>query len=172
LPSITRYFDHVQSESVVRTSAESLGDAFKVIPLDIENAPAPERKVEAPKKKEKAPKTPAPEASATPAQPATPSSEPAEQPQKKEKKEKKKDAAAAEGGKDAGKKAGGKGGAKAPAADDGEPVPSMIDLRVGHIVDSMSFHYSVYELSKLICAVMKHPDADGLYVEVSCHPVS
>lgn len=46
----------------------------------------------------------------------------------KEKKEKKKDAGAADG-----KKA-----AKAPAVteDAGEPVPSMIDLRVGRIVDS------------------------------------
>ncbi|KAF6757520.1 hypothetical protein DFP72DRAFT_891358 [Ephemerocybe angulata] len=44
-------------------------------------------------------------------------------------------------------------GAAAPANTEGkkaegEPVPSMIDLRVGHIVD-----------------VQKHPDADGLYIE-------
>ncbi|KAF9481163.1 nucleic acid-binding protein [Pholiota conissans] len=146
VPSVTRYFDHVQAENIVRTSA---GEAFKVILLDIKNAPAPERKVEAPKKKEKAPKAAAtPDAPAMPTEPATPASEPADKGQKKEKKEKKKDAAAAEGGKDTGKKAGGKAATKAPAADEGEPVPSMIDLRVGHIVD-----------------IMKHPDADGLYVE-------
>ncbi|KAF8908966.1 hypothetical protein CPB84DRAFT_1813217 [Gymnopilus junonius] len=40
------------------------------------------------------------------------------------------------------------GHVKTPAADEGEPVPSMIDLRVGHIID-----------------VIKHPDADGLYIE-------
>lgn len=49
----------------------------------------------------------------------------------KEKKEKKKDAGAADG-----KKGGGK--APAVAEDAGEPAPSMVDLRVGHIVDSES----------------------------------
>jgi len=62
--------------------------------------------------------------------------------QKKEKKEKKPPAD------EAGGKKKGTAPAKAAAADDGEPIPSMIDLRVGHIVD-----------------IMKHPDADGLYVE-------
>ncbi|KAH8826789.1 tyrosine--tRNA ligase, cytoplasmic [Flagelloscypha sp. PMI_526] len=38
--------------------------------------------------------------------------------------------------------------ASAPPADDGPPKPSMIDLRVGKIID-----------------VKKHPDADSLYVE-------
>lgn len=52
--------------------------------------------------------------------------------QKKDKKEKEKKPATDEAGK---KKAGG-GGKNAPAEDAGEPVPSMIDLRVGHIVDS------------------------------------
>lgn len=47
----------------------------------------------------------------------------------KEKKEKKKDSGTADG-----KKAGG-GKAATVAEDAGEPVPSMIDLRVGHIVD-------------------------------------
>ena len=52
---------------------------------------------------------------------------------KKEKKEKKEGAAEAGEGK---KKVAG-GGKAAPAEDAGEPVPSMIDLRVGHIVDGM-----------------------------------
>ena len=54
---------------------------------------------------------------------------------KKEKKEKeKKPTEAAEGGK---KKEKAAGGGKAAAEEaSGEPVPSMIDLRVGHIVDS------------------------------------
>jgi len=44
------------------------------------------------------------------------------------------------------KKAGGAG--KTVVEEAGDPVPSMIDLRVGRIID-----------------VKKHPDADGLYVE-------
>lgn len=132
VPSITRYFDHIQSESAIRTSIASLGDAFEVIALDIDHAPKTERKVEAPKKK--APKAPAAEAQPVPATPAaeptTSTTEPAE---KSQKKEKKKGAAGEGAAKD--KKAGGKAAAKAPA-DDGEPAPSMIDLRVGHIVDS------------------------------------
>ncbi|KAJ7288347.1 hypothetical protein C8J57DRAFT_1430480 [Mycena rebaudengoi] len=125
-PSVTRYFDHIQS------------------------APAgAERKVEAPKKKEKAAAKEAENVavagtSKVAAVAAEPTAVPGEgKAQKKEKKEKKKDGAADEGGK---KK--GAAPAKAAAADDGEPVPSMIDLRVGRIVD-----------------IMKHPDADGLYVE-------
>ncbi|KAF8964226.1 hypothetical protein BDZ97DRAFT_1660529 [Flammula alnicola] len=156
VPSVTRYFDHVQSESAIRTSADSLAAAFKVISFDIDNAPKSERKAEPSKKKEKAPKAPAADSpaptNAAPAQPSASSSEQAGKTQKKEKKEKKKEAAADAGGNDASsskKSGGGKAaGGKAPAADEGEPVPSMIDLRVGHIVD-----------------VIKHPDADGLYVE-------
>lgn len=66
---------------------------------------------------------------------------------KKEKKERapKEGAAAAEGGKKG--KGGGNGGGGA-AAESAVPLPSMIDLRVGHIVD-----------------IKKHPDADSLYLE-------
>ncbi|PPR05351.1 hypothetical protein CVT24_007965 [Panaeolus cyanescens] len=145
LPSVTRYFNHIQSNASVRSAS---GDDFPELHFDLENAPKVERTTEPPKRKEKAP---AAEKTATPPAEskadATPAPEKSEKPQKKEKKEKKKEAAPEAGStKDAGNK---KGGNKAPAAaDDGEPVPSMIDLRVGHIVD-----------------VIKHPDADGLYVE-------
>ncbi|KAF7982906.1 hypothetical protein HWV62_25172 [Athelia sp. TMB] len=134
-PAVTRYFDHIQSAPSVRQSADILAPAFSMVEFDIENAPKPERKAEPPKKKEKKVDQVAEAvvgaavaakdkvtAVVTDAKPG------------KEKKEKKKDAA------------------KAPAAaeDAGEPVPSMIDLRVGHIVD-----------------IKKHPDADGLYIEVN-----
>ena len=68
---------------------------------------------------------------------------------KKEKKEKadKKPAATNEPG---GKKKGESPPKQAAAEDVGEPQPSMIDLRVGKIVE-----------------ISKHPDADSLYVEVS-----
>ncbi|KAG5645467.1 hypothetical protein DXG03_006012 [Asterophora parasitica] len=155
LPSLTRFFDHIQSSSVVRPAADALAPAFFTVTFDLDNAPKVERKAEPPKKKEKkagaasasASATPAPvSATGSPAPSGSPASTDAaasgapadKQGVKKEKKEKKKDAGADNG----------KNKAKAPAADEGEPVPSMIDLRVGRIVH-----------------IEKHPDADGLYVE-------
>ncbi|KAJ7134613.1 hypothetical protein C8R44DRAFT_610201 [Mycena epipterygia] len=151
-PCVTRYFDHIQACKPVRMAADALAPAFAPVAFDFADAPRAERKVEAPKKKEKA-GAKAPEAAAagtskaaaaSPAEEAAAAAPGEAKTQKKEKKEKKKDGAVDEAG---GKKKGG-APAKAAAADDGEPVPSMIDLRVGHIVD-----------------IMKHPDADGLYVE-------
>ncbi|KAF9565658.1 nucleic acid-binding protein [Agrocybe pediades] len=149
LPSVTRYFDHIQTRPSVWKSAESMGDTFKVVEFSLDNAPKVERKAEPSKKKEKAPKAAPAEDSAKPAaNKAESSSTPDAAGDKKVKKEKKKDGKEASAGKEAA--AGKKGGKAAPAAaaDEGEPVPSMIDLRVGHIVD-----------------VIKHPDADGLYIE-------
>ncbi|KAF7299042.1 hypothetical protein MIND_00852500 [Mycena indigotica] len=138
-PSVTRYFDHIQSTAPVRTAADAFGPSFTEVTFDFTDAPRADRKVEAPKKKkEKVAEPAAPEPT-----PTSSVKEVASKP-KKEKKEK----APPTGDETGGKKKGG-APAKAAAADDsGEPVPSMIDLRVGHIVD-----------------IMKHPDADGLYVE-------
>ncbi|KAJ7175850.1 hypothetical protein C8R46DRAFT_1079796, partial [Mycena filopes] len=121
----------------VRTAADALAPVFAPVVFDFKDAPRAERKVEAPKKKEKKEKVAEVPAAGTSKASAEPPAAAAAVPvegktQKKEKKEKKEKAAPA----------------KAAAADDGEPVPSMIDLRVGRIVD-----------------IMKHPDADGLYVE-------
>ncbi|EGN98402.1 hypothetical protein SERLA73DRAFT_56560 [Serpula lacrymans var. lacrymans S7.3] len=143
-PALTRYFDHIQSRPSVRTAAEALSPAFSVVAFDLDNAPAPERKAEPSKKKEKAPKAQASESVAAKEPEKAAEADAKPQKEKKEKKEKKKDAAPTE---ESGKKKAG-GGGKAPAEDAGEPVPSMIDLRVGHIID-----------------IKKHPDADGLYVE-------
>ncbi|KAL5524609.1 ARC1 [Sanghuangporus sanghuang] len=148
-PAVTRYFDHIQTRPPVRKAADALAPAFALVTFDLDNMPKIERKAEPPKKKEKV-QNPSGDAKAEkqaalsnkaeepvpPASDATP---------KKEKKEKKDKAASVAGG--ASKKSGGKS-APAAAEDLGEPVPSMIDLRVGHIVD-----------------IKKHPDADGLYVE-------
>ncbi|KAI0720467.1 hypothetical protein C8T65DRAFT_633102 [Cerioporus squamosus] len=140
-----------QNRPSVRKAAESLAPAFSIVPFDLENAPHQERKADPPKKKEKAPaaKTegdkaaaPAPKAEKAAKADKTAAKQSGEKPaeaaekegkaQKKEKKAKEPKAAE-----------------KKPAAEDaGEPVPFMIDLRVGHIVD-----------------IKKHPDADGLYVE-------
>lgn len=137
-PSLTRYFDLIQSESPVRTAVEASGD-FPLVSINLQDAPGIERVAEAPKKKEKAP-APAAAAESKPAKTAAalaevPAAAEGKAGKKKEKKEKTpKEGAAADGGKKKGGQAGGKGAVA--AADDGEPVPSMIDLRVGHIVDS------------------------------------
>ncbi|KAF8158287.1 hypothetical protein B0H34DRAFT_846140 [Crassisporium funariophilum] len=155
VPSVTRYFDHIQSKPPIRASADALGDSFKFVSFDFENAPKGNRKVETSKKKEKTPKaplvgevaTPGKTAEAVSSEASASSSVPKEKAQKKDEKGKQK-AAAVETNSNKGASSSKNAGGKAPAADDGEPIPSMIDLRVGHIVD-----------------VAKHPDADGLYVE-------
>lgn len=151
-----------------------------MIPFDLENAPKLERKADPPKEKKKAPKAeaapaqaaasssapPAPEKKSkkTDKAPAQPTQEGAEgaKAQKKEKKEKKPAEESSKKGK--------------PAAEDaGEPVPSMIDLRVGHIVDSKcrgGVYREIRSERVFNGTVMKHPDADGLYVEVSFRNVS
>lgn len=68
---------------------------------------------------------------------------------KKEKKEKA-DKKPTAGTNKEGKKQGESPPKQAAAEDVGEPQPSMIDLRIGKIVE-----------------IAKHPDADSLYVEVS-----
>lgn len=134
----------------MRKSAEALGTAFSLVTFDLESAPKLERKPDPPKeKKPKAAKgetapvaDKAASGSASGSQAVAPESkkakksEPTEAPaadaspkaQKKEKKEKK---PAEEGS----SKKGGNAKAAAPAEDAGEPVPSMIDLRVGHIIE-------------------------------------
>lgn len=141
--------------------------------FDFTSAPKIERKPDPPKqKKDKSSaaatpreSTPAPSNEKTPAKAKEESAKSAGAPegaktQKKEKKEKK-------GGNDGGKGKGGEKGAAA-AEGSGEPVPSMIDLRVGHIIDS-KLSFGVYSSSDLMSrrVVKVHPDADGLYVEVS-----
>ncbi|KAF8827661.1 hypothetical protein HHX47_DHR4000199 [Lentinula edodes] len=151
-PSITRYFDHIQSIPPVRKAADASSN-YTLVSFDLVHTPKIDHTPEPPKKKEKKDKA-APVDSASPPAPAAAATSTVEAPidegkiQKKEKKEKKEKPAvdAAKEGKKESKKGG--GGGKAAPADEGEPVPSMIDLRVGHILD-----------------VQKHPDADGLYIE-------
>ncbi|KAF8133668.1 hypothetical protein EV363DRAFT_1430225 [Boletus edulis] len=142
-PATTRYFDHIQ------TLPSALSPAFSTVPFDFESAPKMERKQEPPKKKEKAPKavdqTAAGEKSEVAAKSKENASRPPKEKKEKKEKEKKKDATPQDGGK---KGKGDAGGGTASAEDTGEPVPSMIDLRVGRILD-----------------VKKHPDADSLYIE-------
>ncbi|CAE6412721.1 unnamed protein product [Rhizoctonia solani] len=161
-PSLTRYIDHIQNLPALRVSSV----APQLIDFKIDEAPKPERKappakekkpkaegapaaaddkkkVKDDKKKEKAPAPVDPPAATAPgdasfAEVAAPAG-------KKEKAPKGEGKKGGEGKKD--KSAGEKKPAVA-AADSGDPVPSMIDLRVGKIVH-----------------VEKHPDADGLYVE-------
>ncbi|KAG1906416.1 uncharacterized protein F5891DRAFT_1181828 [Suillus fuscotomentosus] len=116
-PAVTRYFDHIQTRPSVLAAASALSPPFSLVSFDFSSAPPIERKVDAPKKKEKAAAV-AEQAERTPV-------------------------AAREK-----EKASAPAGSKAVAEDAGEPVPSMIDMRIGHIVD-----------------VKKHPEADSLYIE-------
>jgi len=127
----------------VRKSAEALAPAFDLVPLDFSNAPPVERKALEAKKKEKPTKSTENSASPTPARTAadTAAENKAENSEVKpsKKKEKEKQGAAAE--KDGKKKAANNANATATAAEDaGAPIPSMIDLRVGHIVEGTCAH--------------------------------
>ncbi|KAJ8509253.1 hypothetical protein ONZ45_g8558 [Pleurotus djamor] len=143
IPSVTRYFDHIQSQPIVKEAVRSLAPNFSEVPFDLEAAPKLERKAEPSQKKKKAnPPAAIPSDAAAPVEAAIEASTlaPAKEKPAKEKqpkKEKKKDNSAADQKK-----------AAAAEADVGEPAPSMIDLRIGRIVD-----------------IKKHPDADSLYVE-------
>ena len=168
---MTRYFDHIQCRPPIRASAKSFGDAFKLLAFDVENAPKTERKAEPPKKKEKAPKetvsASAQNSAIESTKEASSSSIPSAEEPKKDRKEKHKAVAAAEPVNSKGSSGNKKGNAVKPVVDD-EPVPSMIDLRVGHIVDG---EFPIFYTHRLISirknhTVIKHPDADGLYVEV------
>ena len=114
----------------MRKSAEALAPAFDFVPLDFSTAPIIERKGLNTKKNEKSPK-PA-ENSVSPA----PTANKAEGSETKPVKKKEKQAVA---GKDEKKKATEKQKATPAATEDaGSPIPSMIDLRVGHIVEGTS----------------------------------
>ena len=174
---MTRYFDHIQCRPSIRASAESFGDTFNLLAFDLENAPKMERKTEPPKKKEGASKetvsASAQDSAIESTKEAPNSSTPASiegKELKKDKKDKHK-AVIAEPVNRGGGSSNKKGNAAKLPADD-EPVPSMIDLRVGHIVDGK---FPTFFMPRLISTrnyhtVIKHPDADGLYVEVFFSP--
>lgn len=124
--------------------------------LNLDDAPKQERKADLPKEKKKPVPTgdAGPSAKPTKARkgeatvettaatadtgspaPAGPE-EQGQKGQKKEKKTKEPATGAAEGVKKKSTGGGGGGGKAAAAEDAGEPAPSMIDLRVGHIVES------------------------------------
>ncbi|UOH81896.1 methionine-tRNA ligase, beta subunit [Cryptococcus neoformans] len=159
LPAVLRYFLHIQSLPSVSSARSELPNAYPTVEIDLSTLPAPERKAPAPKvKKEK--KAPAAEsapaaaegaaasvtgavsaAAGTIAEAATNAAEsvkeavvgkPEKDGKKKEKKEKKEKPAKA----------------PKPVAEVIGPIPSMIDMRVGKVLD-----------------VKRHPDADSLYVE-------
>ncbi|PAV16938.1 nucleic acid-binding protein [Pyrrhoderma noxium] len=136
IPSITRYFDHIQNRPSVRKAADSLSPAYSLVTFDLDNMPKLERKTSSKKKEEITNET-------VNAAKITKDAVPKDDKKTKEKKQPKE-----KGAPEGGKKSGGKNISSAVAEDAGEPVPSMIDLRVGKIVD-----------------IKKHPDADSLYVE-------
>jgi aminoacyl tRNA synthase complex-interacting multifunctional protein 1 len=145
-PSLSRYFDHIQSRPSVRKSAEALAPAFDLVRLDFSTAPPIKRKALEAKKKEKPSKLAEKEVT-TPAAIDSAVAKKAGGSEGKPPKTKEKQVPATE--KDGKKTAADNGKATFVASEDaGPPAPSMIDLRVGHIIE-----------------VKKHPDADSLYVE-------
>ena len=141
----------------MRKSAEALAPAFDFVPLDLSTAPRIERKALDTKKKEKPQKSTENSASLAPAANKAEGSE--------TKPVKKKEKQGAIAGKDEKKKAAEKPKATPAATEDvGSPTPSMIDLRVGHIVEGTPMRLFPTSLTHNQ-TVKKHPDADGLYVE-------
>jgi len=127
------------------------------VKFDLDNAPARERKAEPPKKKEKKPVGEVVKEKVSEVKDAIKEKAVAALDKTAPKKEKKgKDGKPAAGAsEERGKKKGESPPKQAAAEDVGEPQPSMIDLRVGKIVE-----------------ISKHPDADSLYVEVSLDTLS
>ncbi|OCF32434.1 methionine-tRNA ligase, beta subunit [Kwoniella heveanensis BCC8398] len=167
-PSLLRYFLQIQSLDSVQAAQKSLPNSFPSLDIDLSSLPTPERKAPPPKvKKEKKPTAAAADAASGAAaaagsavesvtgavsaavgavtgaaasaanvvKEAVVGSAPAEVKEggkKREKKEKKEKTAKAQ-----------------PAKEEPTgPLPSMIDMRVGKVLD-----------------VKRHPDADSLYVE-------
>ncbi|KAJ9095789.1 hypothetical protein QFC20_006584 [Naganishia adeliensis] len=133
IPSVTRYIDHIQHLKAVNEARTILpNEPYWLVTFDLDNMPPLERKVEERRKEKPTP------AETTPVEAAKPAAE-GEKPQgqKKEKKPKEK------------KPEGDNKKAAKPAPPPATgPLPSMIDLRVGKVLE-----------------VSRHPDADSLYVE-------
>jgi aminoacyl tRNA synthase complex-interacting multifunctional protein 1 len=139
-PALTRYFDHIQSRPSVRKSAEVLAPAFDLIPLDFSAAPPIERKALEAKKKEKPAKTAENDATPPSSQNVAAAKKVENSEVKPSKKKEKQQSTAVE--KEGKKKAAdsGKAASGAGAEEVGPPIPSMIDLRVGHILEGASLH--------------------------------
>ena len=122
-PALTRYFDHIQNSTPVRSAADALAPAFAPVAIDLSSAPPVTRAAPETKKKDKKDKeaTPAP----TEAAPAATvgKEQPAAAAPKKEKREKKDKVAPADGGAD--KKKGCLSGLRATGRvwSDGDPLP-------------------------------------------------
>lgn len=117
------------------TAAQALSPSFSSVSFDLASAPPIERKSDAPKKKEKVGAV-VEQVESTPGAAPKKGDAPGDKP--KEKKEKKKDAAPADNGGKKKEKVSTPAASKPVAEDAGEPVPSMVDMRVGHIVDGES----------------------------------
>lgn len=125
----------------MRKSAEALAPVFDLVPLDFSAAPPVDRKASEAKKKEKPTKPTESSASPTSVRPAADSVPADKEESSKVKSAKKKEKHGAAAEKDGKKKAADNAKATSAATEDaGPPIPSMIDLRVGHIVEGTSAH--------------------------------
>jgi aminoacyl tRNA synthase complex-interacting multifunctional protein 1 len=156
--SVTRHFDLIQHTPSVMTAISRLPPVLfspSQVSIDVDDVPPVEHKPEP--KKEKKPKHAA--GQDTPDSEEVPSDKaPNAKADKKGKGEAASAASAAGAASSGGNKskgaaagdsgAGGGGKGKSPGTETSQPMPHMVDLRVGKIVD-----------------VQRHPDADSLYVE-------
>jgi hypothetical protein len=142
-PSVTRYFDYIQTQPQVRLAVNSIVPTLSPVSFDIENAPKMTRTEEPPKKKERTPKAPADAAAAAvdaPNNAPATSEAGGNKARKKDKKEPNQKDEGTAPSLGSGKKAISKSGGGAVTELTG-PVPSMIDLRVGHIIDGAEHVY-------------------------------
>ena len=129
---------------------KNLSPAFSLVTFDLDNAPAQERKAEPPKRKEKKPAGEAVKEKVSKVK-ATVEDTVAGVSEKVAPKKKKKADREPVGTSEGGRKKRGESPPKQAAPENvDEPRLSMIDLRAGKIVE-----------------ISKHPNTDGLYIEVS-----
>ncbi|KLT45221.1 nucleic acid-binding protein [Cutaneotrichosporon oleaginosum] len=157
LPAVLRYFLHIQEQAGVKAAQKELPNAFPPVDIDVSSLAAPVRVAPPPKVKKEKKEGAAAEGKKDKKADKAEKKDKADKTEKKDKAAKADKevpaaaAAAAEGAPKEGKKKEKKEKApKAPTAPatPAIPMPSMIDLRVGKVLD-----------------VKRHPDADSLYVE-------
>ncbi|GAA99282.1 uncharacterized protein L969DRAFT_619259 [Mixia osmundae IAM 14324] len=145
VPSVARHYDLIQNLPEVQQALARLPQhPISRVEIDLDDVPVIDRKAEVKVKKDSKPKDtdqlPTPSAKEQASEPAKASAAAKEAKSQSGESGKKKKSAESGGG-------GGKGSAAPPAAD-ATPMPHMLDLRVGKIIE-----------------VKRHPDADSLYVE-------
>ena len=174
-PSILRYFLHIQSLPPVESAQKSLPNSFPPVSVDVTSLPPADRKAVAPVAKPKKEKKSTPPAGvvetavagASAAATAVSAAAVAASATVASGVEAVKEAVVgAPNGSDAKKEKKPKEKKDKPAPivkEDTGPMPSMIDMRVGKVLEGERSHCCS---DRLRSSVKRHPDADSLYVEM------